>query len=280
MQLVATGDCSRVQPLVRATSTEDFRLSERIYPSNSASPLHAHRNNYIIITLDGHYMSTFGGRTERFKPWTVSYHRAGASHTSLYGDQGAKVLYIELPLERLRTFDQEAAYHLSTISLHGGLVEWTARHLYSEFEHPDNFSPVVLNSFVLHLLAQIYRRRRQLPQSLPTWLGYADELIRERFTERLSLAKVAKAVHVHPVHMAREFRRHYHCTVGEQIRRLRIEYACEKLTNTSSTLSNIALSAGFSDQSHFTGAFKKLIGTAPSHYRRSTQMDRITLLKR
>lgn len=280
MQLAEANDFSVVKPLVRTISTEHFRLSERIYPSNSASPLHAHRNNYIIITLDGHYMSTFGARTEEFKPWTVSYCRAGASHTSLYGNKGAKVLYVELPVEQLRSFDQESANHLTTVSLQGGLVEWTARHLYKEFDNPDHLSPVVLDSFILHLLAQVYRRSRQLPQSLPIWLGYADELIRERFMEPLSLAKVAKAVDVHPVHMAREFRRHYSCTVGEQIRRLRLEYACDKLTTTSCTLSDIALSAGFSDQSHFTVAFKKQIGTAPSRYRRAMQLDVNALAKR
>jgi transcriptional regulator GlxA family with amidase domain len=104
-------------------------------------------------------------------------------------------------------------------------------------------------------------------------------LIRERFTEPLSLSKIAKAVNVHPVHMAREYRRHYCCTVGEQIRRLRIEYACDKLTTSSCNLADIALSAGFSDQSHFTVAFKKQIGTAPSRYRRRTQMERNASVK-
>lgn len=273
MQSTEANDVSFVQPLVRTTATEHFRLSERIYPSNAASPLHAHKKNYIIITLDGHYISTFGGRVEEFKPWTVSYHRAGASHTSVYGDKGAKVLYVELPAEQVRTFDQEAAFQLTTVSLRGGLVEWTARHLYNEFHNPDHLSPVVLDSFVFHLLAQVYRRSRHIPQFPPVWLGYTDELIRERFMEPLSLARLAKAVDVHPVHMAREFRRHYRCTVGEQIRRLRIEYACDKLTTTSRTLSDIALSAGFSDQSHFTVAFKKQIGTAPSRYRRATQLN-------
>jgi AraC family transcriptional regulator len=273
VQLAEAKGISQVQPLVRTTSTENFRLSERFYASNTTSPLHAHRNNYIIITLHGQYVSTFGSRTERFKPWTVSYHRAGASHTSRYSDEGAKVLYVELPVEQLRSFDQEAAYHLTTVSMQGGLVEWTARHLYNEFDNPDNLSPLVLDSFVLQLFAQVCRRSRQLPRSLPTWLGHADELIRVRFKEPLGLAKLAKTVHVHPVHMAREFQRHYRCTVGEQIRRLRIEYACEQLTTTSRTLSDIALAAGFADQSHFTVAFKKQIGTAPSRFRRATQSD-------
>ena len=53
--------------VVRISTTEHFRLSERFYPSNSESPVHSHINSYIIITLDGQYCSTFGTRTEEFK---------------------------------------------------------------------------------------------------------------------------------------------------------------------------------------------------------------------
>jgi AraC-like DNA-binding protein len=235
--------------------------------------MHTHRNHYIIITLNGEYASTFGTRTESYRPWTVSYHPAGTPHTSRYGKTGAKVLYVEIPAEQLRCFGQEDATHLSTISLHGGLVELTARHLYDEFDHPDQLSPVVLDSFVLQLFAQVCRHSRQPARALPSWLGKAEKLIRTRFMEPLSLASLASAVHVHPVHLAREFRRHYRCTVGEQIHRLRIEFACEQLRKTSMNLLDIALAAGFADQSHFSVAFKKQIGTTPSRFRAATQTD-------
>jgi AraC family transcriptional regulator len=271
MQSAVANGISQVQPLVRMTSTENFRLSERFYPSNTLSPMHAHRNNYIIITLDGQYVSTFGNRTEAYRPWTVTYHRAGVSHTSRYSNAGAKVLYVEIPTERITSFGHEDTYHVTTISAHGGLVEWSARHLYNEFKNPDYFSAHVLDSFVVQLFAQLCRRSGQLPSSLPAWLGHADELIGARFKEPLSLETLASAVHVHPVHLAREFRRHYRCTVGQQIRRLRIEYACEQLATTSRSLSDVALAAGFADQSHFTVTFKKQIGTTPSRFRSATK---------
>jgi AraC family transcriptional regulator len=268
------------QPHTREVSTRNFRLSERTYPSLSFSPQHVHTKHYIIVTLDGQYLSVFGGRTEKFKPWAVSYHRAGASHASRYGDKGAKVLYIELPVEQLQSFGEYSAYHLSTVTLQGGITEWTARNLYREFDTPDRLSPVVLDSYILQLLAHVCRRSQQLPQSPPSWLGHTDELIRERFMEPLGLTRLAKAVNVHPVHLAREFRRYYCCTVGEQIRRLRIEFACEQLSTASKTLCDIALEAGFADQSHFTMTFKQQVGMTPSRYRRDTQLDVTASTKR
>jgi AraC family transcriptional regulator len=265
--------------VVRISTTKHFRLSERFYPSNSESPAHSHINSYIIITLDGQYCSTFGTRTEEFKRWSVSLHQEGVSHTSRYAATGARVLYIELPPKHLGRFLGLPASHLNTVIAQGGLTEWTARQLYQEFIEPDDLSDVVLDGLVFQLFALLCRRRRELPQSLPTWLGRADELIRTRFTESLGLEAIAQAVHVHPTHLAREYRRHYHCTIGEQVRRLRIEYACEQLSATTRPLADIALIAGFSDQSHFTVNFKQQIGTSPSQYRRSIQNNATPAIK-
>jgi AraC family transcriptional regulator len=257
--------------VVRTALTERFSLSERFYGSHFSSPVHAHVKDYLIITLDGRYHSTFGTRTEEFKPWTVTYHQAGALHTSRYGSRGARVLYVELPVERMREFWSTTASHLTHFSLNGGVLEWTARQLYGEFTSADAFSPVMMDGLVMQLLAHLVRRRNASPQRLPTWLGNADETIRSRFAEPLALSDIAQMVSVHPVHLAREYRRYYNCTIGKQIRRLRIEYACEQLSSTDLALADIALSAGFFDQSHFAASFKQQLGTSPSRYRKAVK---------
>jgi AraC family transcriptional regulator len=72
---------------------------------------------------------------------------------------------------------------------------------------------------------------------------------------------------VHPVHLAQAFRKFYHCTIGDHVRSLRIDFACRQLTMTKLPLSEIALLAGFADQSHFTRTFKEALGLPPSQYR-------------
>jgi AraC family transcriptional regulator len=265
--------------VLRVSSTEHFRLSERLYHPCTESPLHTHTKSYIIITVKGQYHSTFGTRAEVFKRWTVSLHHEGVPHTSRYTVNGAKVLYIEVPLEYVQRLIGPTASHMKVISVQGGLPEWTARQLYREFDTPDELSPVMLDSLTFQLFAQLGRRHKELPRNLPTWLGRADEIIRERFTDPVGLELIAQAVRVHPTHLAREYRRHYHCTVGEQMRRLRIEYACEQLGTTNHPLADIALAAGFSDQSHFAVGFKQQIGTSPLQYRRAMQSDAAQLKK-
>jgi AraC-like DNA-binding protein len=67
----------------------------------------------------------------------------------------------------------------------------------------------------------------------------------------LGPSEIAAEAGVHPGYLAREFRKHYGSTVGAYLRRMRIEYACRELMDSSVAVANIATAAGFADQSHF-----------------------------
>jgi AraC family transcriptional regulator len=83
----------------------------------------------------------------------------------------------------------------------------------------------------------------------------------------MELNHLAQTVGIHPVHLAREFRRFFQCTMGEYVRRLRVESACQEIIKAELPLSEIALKYGFYDQSHFTNIFKQLTGMTPAHYK-------------
>ena len=100
------------------------------------------------------------------------------------------------------------------------------------------------------------------------WLDRAQELLHERFLEDLGTAEVAREVGVHPVYLARVFRAQFHVPIAEYLRGLRLEWAARRLARGEESLCEIALAAGFADQSHFTRAFKRYAGTTPARYRR------------
>ena len=92
-------------------------------------------------------------------------------------------------------------------------------------------------------------------------------MIIEHFPETLQITQIAAAVGVHPVYLATAFREKFGVTVGEFVRRLRIEHACDELKKGDLPLATIALQAGFVDQSHFSRLFKLYVGTTPAKYR-------------
>jgi AraC family transcriptional regulator len=74
---------------------------------------------------------------------------------------------------------------------------------------------------------------------------------------------------VHPAHLAREFRRRYQQTIGEYVRSLRIEFARQELHTSDKPISEIAIGAGFFDQSHFARTFKLITGFPPAAFRKT-----------
>jgi AraC-like DNA-binding protein len=92
-------------------------------------------------------------------------------------------------------------------------------------------------------------------------------VIHARYTEPVSLAEIAAAVHASPEHLAREFRRRLGRTVVEALQLLRVNHARQLLTETDRTVLDVAFSSGFESAEHFYRTFRKLAGTTPKAYR-------------
>ena len=104
----------------------------------------------------------------------------------------------------------------------------------------------------------------------PRWLSRAVEILQADFAKDISVSDVARRVAIHPVYLARAFRTHLGCTPGEYLQRLRLQRAADLLDRSKSPISEIALAAGFADQSHFTKQFRTAFGLPPGEYRRLT----------
>jgi AraC-like DNA-binding protein len=57
--------------------------------------------------------------------------------------------------------------------------------------------------------------------------------------------------------------------------RQRIQRAAEKLEQTNDSVSSIALSCGFTDQSHLTRVFGAIVGSSPAAWRRQRKASRV-----
>jgi AraC family transcriptional regulator len=99
------------------------------------------------------------------------------------------------------------------------------------------------------------------------WVGQARELLRDRCSDSMHIAEMARQLEVHPVYFARAFRQVFHCTPGEYRMRCRLRDAMALLQNAEFPLSEIAYRSGFFDQSHFTNSFREHFGISPYAYR-------------
>lgn len=264
--------CSFHGKFLRSVELGGIRLTEVAYGPNFQNREHSHEYAYIGVTLNGHSTQVCRNDVRSSRPWTIMYHPVGEVHSDHFHEQGAREFNIELSGSRLQKLCECSNFLQASVQLHRGKAGWVAARLYSEFRLMDDLSWLAIEGLTIELIAEIGRHdvKAPFPRALP-WLRQVEDIIHSRYTERLTLSQLARSVGVHPVHIAREFHRRKGCTIGQQIRQLRIEQACQMLTQGDSPLAEIALGVGFPDQSQFTRTFKNHVGVTPSEYRRLKQ---------
>ncbi|HEY2848179.1 MAG TPA: helix-turn-helix transcriptional regulator, partial [Pyrinomonadaceae bacterium] len=145
--------------------------------------------------------------------------------------------------------------------------------LFREYKVPDISSDLAAEGIILEMLAHVGRYARPGDkQKMPAWIRGATDAIHAQLESTPRLTQLALEAGVHPIHMARTFRRIHGCSVGEYSRRIRVAKAREMLDITSLPLVEIAATLGFFDQSHFTRVFKRVSGVTPLQYRSGTRV--------
>ena len=238
---------------------DGLHISEHVYAPDLVVPTHAHERPYVCLVVAGGYVERIGRRTRQCLSSTLLVHPAGEEHGETFAPHGARILHVELP-SRIAE-----AVPLREAGFAGGPPSLLARRIHHELQDWDSVSPLVVEGLTLQLLGTLGRAAR--PRGAPPWLARTLDLLRARFSEPLTLATVAREVGVDPAHLARTFRAHQRCTIGEYLRQLRVEYCCRALLTTDAPIAEIAIDAGFADQAHMTRVFRRIVGTTPARFR-------------
>lgn len=255
---------------LRSRKIASFELSERVYSPGYQTPKHTHNQALFCFVMQGNYTESYGGKTRECASSTLLFHPPGELHAEHFHEVGGRSFIVEIAPPWLAHVREHLPMMHSSADFQGGVFELLARKLYREFTHEDTASPLIVEGLMMEMMGEIMRGcSAQHSQAAPRWLQQAKELIQARFAENLTLSELGQNVGVHPVHLAQTFRKVYQCTVGEYVRNLRIEYGCHELATSAKPIVDIALAAGFCDQSHFTRTFKRVVGAAPSQYRES-----------
>jgi len=94
------------------------------------------------------------------------------------------------------------------------------------------------------------------------------------------LEDIARAVHSSTFQLARVFHRETGLALHQYRTRLRLRAALERLVESETDLTALALDLGFSSHSHFTSAFHRAFGLTPSECRRRATTKRLGEMSR
>jgi AraC family transcriptional regulator len=250
-------------------SARGFRFTEKIYSRQAALPVHAHELSHFCFVLAGNYHEHIGRRLFQREPMTLVYYPPDLSHTEEHFTNGRHLL-VEIDSARLDRIREYGARLDEPVFVADDPSRWLATRLYREFSERDALSELALESLSNELLIAVSRQATgRTERKAPAWLACAKDVLHDNFVAPPSLDELASVVGVHPTHLARVFRRFERCTIGDYVRRLRVDYARRKIANSHAPLVEIALSAGFADQTHLTRTFKRITGMTPREFRRT-----------
>jgi AraC family transcriptional regulator len=248
----------------------ELRLTETLCPPGLRAPRHSHELFLFCLMIEGGFSEKIGQKNRECTPFTLITHTPDDTHANQCYSTGAQYFVVELGRDLLSRSREYSLMLDRPAEFKHGLPVWLAKRLYDEFHRMDAASPLVIEGLTLEMMAEVSRRHVKMSErKSPRWLERTREFLHANFSEDTTLEGIAGAVGTHPVHLARVFRQYHGCTVGEYIRRLRVEFACRELSLTDAPLTQIALAAGFYDQSHFSRTFKKHVGLTPTVYRTS-----------
>ena len=253
---------------IRRRDIAGFSLTEAVYGAGVSLGRHCHANAYLTLVLSGTYTERYADREFVWNEGALHLLPAAERHENHFAT-AVRCLRVKIEPQAIDRMGDEFKRILSEPrEITGPLSSWLANRMLREFRAQDNLAPLAMEGVLLEMLAESARNSDESTStSAPAWLRRVRDALDDSYLLAPSLADLAAIGGVHPVHLSREFRKRFRVTIGEYVRKRRIEHASGLLSNSGMPMAEIASTCGFSDQSHFCALFKKYSGMTPAKFR-------------
>lgn len=232
--------------------------------SNFNQELHFHDNTHISFVLHGGCQEKKRDRYERL-PGRITCYYAGEPHQVMNVADHSRHINIEIE----PGFFQD--HHIAESSLFAALsknpdAKFLMLDIYREIVAADDLEKSSIHLLLLNLIFNT--NKFGSGDALPPWVNIVKERLNDNWNENTSLQELAETAGVHPVTISKYFPRYFSCTLGEYMRKLKIERSLALVKSPEASLTAVAYECGFADQSHFIRTFKQLTGFLPANYQK------------
>lgn len=250
----------------REYSLEGILLSETRYPGELSSEWHTHENPYFAFILNGGCIEKRKTQTVECSSGKLFFYNLDEQHRNTNYKENSRIFNIEISRQWLKKNEITGINGSNGAVIANPSRKFLTTKILNAFKYRDLLSDMEIESLIIELLTSADDPEAKRGPD-PDWVKLLKAILQERWQDHISLSELSGITGVHPVTICKYFRKYFGCSLGEYVRRVKIDRALFLLKNQDASLASIAYTCGFADQSHFTRVFKQQTGMLPHHYR-------------
>ncbi|MFC0777870.1 helix-turn-helix transcriptional regulator [Flavobacterium sp. HJSW_4] len=245
--------------------TEGLAVVETEYQNKVYEGWHSHNNAHITLFLNGGTTEKRKNFSETVGPGSLLFYHSDELHLNQNTLFPSRNINIEIEENLLKELEMnEAALEKSVQN--SVYTKFLILKIFKETQSSDSFS----NDNIRMLFSQLSNSTDHLERfdKSPFWVKSLNELLNDCWNENPNLNDLAQVLHLNPITISKHFPKYFGCTLGEYMRRIKINRSLSLIQSSPENLTEIAFQCGFSDQSHFIRTFKSQTGFLPKQFQK------------
>lgn len=268
--------------------TSRFEISRQIHPASySMHSAHAHSYYEMFYLISGHCDLSIKDNIYRLAPGNITFIPADTPHRTVYADDSShERLYIEFTSNYMNELTAQLGMNWIQSHLFSKIfylpeayrseINRLLGQLIAENQSTDNFSNCMIKIHFQELIIRILRYIKAssilivnndtiaTDESIQTAINY----INDNFKNDITLADMAKLLHLNPSYFSKKFKSVNGVGFKEYLNNVRINHSEKLLLETSLSITEIAFECGYDNSNYYGDTFKRVNGVSPTTFRR------------
>jgi AraC family transcriptional regulator len=235
---------------------------------------HTHQNPYFTFIIEGNMLEANKKESYQCGPGTLLFHNWQDAHYNIKPPGYTRGFHIETESSFFERYDVPQNKVEGSLMLDSPVFKALFRQMFVSANINDSIRDIAIEESLINVFNILSGLKNYAGAGIPAWVKKVKEALHDINADALTWEGLSRTAGVHPVHLSRDFPRYFHTTVGDYLRKLRIEQAINLLRDNAISITTIAYQCGayqcgFADQSHFIRTFKTATGITPLQYRKN-----------
>jgi len=246
------------------SNTQGIAVVETEYQNKVYEGWHSHNNAHITLFLKGGTTEKRKNFSETVGPGSLLFYHSDELHLNQDTLFPSRNINIEVDENILKQLDISEAVIEKSVQ-NEMYTKFLILKIFKETLTADAFS----SDTITMLFSQLSNTHQHLErfEKSPFWVKSLQELLNDCWNENPNLTDLAQVLNLSPITISKHFPRYFGCTLGEYMRRIKINRSLS-LIKSNQSLTEIGFQCGFSDQSHFIRTFKNQTGFLPKQFQK------------